>query len=221
MISIIGAGWITKDKYGTLKRKTSDGYPDLRSLYSLLRQAGMLLCPIQGWGRFDDVSRITCLAGGLAMFDAGVTYSQKKKQDIGIIGTNTNASLQSNVDYFKDYIENGRTLARGNLFIYTIPSSPLAEAAIYFGLTGPLFYVSCVNKGVMEFLDCAANLIKGTDTNAVLAVRAEEAEAVAFVLAGKEKTNSGENLSLKEAKKLLKRSCHVQEIVSMLTTVNK
>jgi len=215
MISITGVSWLTKNKYGTLKRKPSDGYFDLRSLYSLLRQEGMLLYPIQGWGRFDDVSKITCLAGGLAMFDAGITYSQKQKQDIGIIGTNANASLQSNVNYFKDYIENGRTLARGNLFIYTIPSSPLAEAAIYFGLTGPLFYVSCVNKGVMELLDCAAHLIEGTDTDAVLAVRAEETEAVAFVLAVKEKTTSGEICSLKEAKEILKKAYGVQEIVSM------
>jgi 3-oxoacyl-(acyl-carrier-protein) synthase len=216
VISIAGAGWLTKDKYGALKRKISDGYPDLRSLYSLLRQKSVLLYPIQGWGRFDDVSRMTCLAGGLAMSDTGVTYSQEKKQDMGIIGTNTNASLQSNVNYFKDYIENGRTLARGNLFIYTIPSSPLAEAAIYFGLTGPLFYVSCANKGVIELLDCAAHLIEGKDTDAVLAVRAEEAEAVAFVLAAKEKAAIGEICSLKEAKELLKKACGVQEIVSML-----
>ena len=221
MISIIGAGWLTKDKYGTLRRETSDGYPDLRSLYSLLRQKSVLLYPIQGWGRFDDVSRITCLAGGLAMFDTGVTYSQEKKQDMGIIGTNTNASLQSNVNYFKDYIENGRTLARGNLFIYTIPSSPLAEAAIYFGLTGPLFYVSCANKGVIELLDCAAHLIEGKDTDAVLAVRAEETEAVAFVLAAKKETATREICSLKEAKKLLKKVCGVRGIISRLTMVNK
>ena len=221
MISIAGVGWLTKDKYGTLKRKTSDGYPDLRSLYSLLQQEGMILHPIQGWGRFDDVSRITCLAGGLAMFDAGVTYSQKKKQNMGIIGTNTNASLQSNVNYFKDYIENGRTLAMGNLFIYTIPSSPLAEAAIYFGLTGPLFYVSCANKGVMELLDCAAHLIAGTDTDAVLAVRAEETEAVAFVLAAKKQATIGEICSMKEAKELLEKAGDVKELVSRLITVNK
>ena len=216
MISIAGVGWITKDEYGTLKRKPSDGYPDLRSLYSLLRQKSVFSYPIQGWGRFDDISRMTCLVGGLALFDAGVTYSQEKKQNVGIIGTNTNASLQSNVNYFKDYIENGRTLARGNLFIYTIPSSPLAEAAIYFGLTGPLFYVSYANKGVVELLDCAAHLIAVKDTNYMLAVRAEEAEAVAFVLAAKEQNTIGEIYSLKEAKKLLKKAYGVRKIVSAL-----
>ena len=40
-----------------------------------------------------------------------------------------------------DYVESGRTLARANLFIYTLPSSPLAEAAVHFGLQGPLVYL--------------------------------------------------------------------------------
>ena len=221
MISITGIGWLTKDKYGALKRKILDGYPDLKSLYSLLQQKSVLLYPMQGWGRFDDVSRITCLAGGLALFDTGIIYSREKKQEMGVIGTNTNASLQSNRNYFKDYIENGRTLSRGNLFIYTLPSSPLAEAAMYFGLTGPLFYLSCANEGVAELLDCAARLIEGKDTDAALAVRAEETEAVAFVLAAKEQMATEEFCSLKEAKELLKKACGVREILSTLTTVNK
>ncbi|MFA5394210.1 MAG: hypothetical protein WC338_07155 [Candidatus Ratteibacteria bacterium] len=221
MVSITGVGWLTKDKYGVLKRKILDGYPDLRSFYSLLRQKSVLLYPMQSWGRFDGISRTTCLAGGLALFDAGITYSRKKKQDVGIIGTNKNASLQSNRNYFKDYIKNGRTLARGNLFIYTLPSSPLAEAAIYFGLTGPLFYVSCANKGVVELLDCAARLIEGKNTDTVLAVRAEKAEAVAFVLAAKEQTVTKEICGLEEAKEILKKACGVREILSTLSTINK
>jgi len=45
---------------------------------------------------------------------------------------------------FLDYVQAGRKLGRGSLFIYTLPSSPLAEAAIHFGLQGPVLYIGSI-----------------------------------------------------------------------------
>lgn len=60
---------------------------------------------------------------------------------MGLIGTNRAGSLEANRLYFSDYLQAGRVLARGNLFVYTLPSSPLAEAAIHFGFQGPMLYM--------------------------------------------------------------------------------
>jgi 3-oxoacyl-[acyl-carrier-protein] synthase II len=86
------------------------------------------------------------------MKDAGFSCIPQKKQDIGIVGASDSGSMQSDIDYFKDYLDCGRTLSRGNLFIYTLPSSPLGEAAIHFGLQGPLLYAASAENPLMTAL---------------------------------------------------------------------
>ncbi len=59
---------------------------------------------------------------------------------MGVIAASQAGCLDANLSYFEDYINHGRSIARGNLFVYTLPSSPLADAAIHFGCQGPLLY---------------------------------------------------------------------------------
>ncbi|MGQ9499188.1 MAG: hypothetical protein ACUVQ6_02265 [Dissulfurimicrobium sp.] len=61
--------------------------------------------------------------------------------------------------YFRDYLDSGRRLARGALFIYTFPSSLLGEAAIHFGLKGPLFRVSVPGGGLSIAVSMAADML--------------------------------------------------------------
>ncbi len=136
---IIGTGWITQKKCGCLKEKRQLQYSDLKSLYLRL-QPEILKYPVENFFRFDTTAKLAVISIALALFDAKIPYNRNKKRRIDILGTNSNGALESNLIYFNDYIANGRTLARGNLFIYTLPSSFLAEAAIYFGLTGKLLY---------------------------------------------------------------------------------
>jgi len=73
-------------------------------------------------------------------------------------------------------------MGRGNLFIYTLPSSPLAEAAIHFGFQGPMLYMGFPDGGRGDFLEAGASLIVDGATDGMLAVMADEREAMAFVL---------------------------------------
>ncbi len=50
-------------------------------------------------------------------------------------------------------------MARANLFIYTLPSSPLAEAAVHFGLQGPLLYLRNQNRSMESLLSAARRMI--------------------------------------------------------------
>ena len=120
-----GTGWISQKKYGCLKQKWQRGYSDLKSLYSSL-QPEILKYPVANFLRFDPVSKLAVISIALALFDAKIAYAQGKKQEISILGANSSGALEANLAYFNDYIANGRTLARGNLFIYTLPSSFLA-----------------------------------------------------------------------------------------------
>jgi 3-oxoacyl-(acyl-carrier-protein) synthase len=138
--------------------------------------------PFKNFGRLDGISRMTAYAVSLALQDAGIKCSPVRKQDIGIVGTNAEGSLRSDIEYFRDYLGCGRTLSRANLFIYTLPSSPVGESAIHFGFLGPLLYVSGNGNAPAAMLDTAVEMILSKQTPVMLAGMAEEHEALYFVL---------------------------------------
>jgi 3-oxoacyl-[acyl-carrier-protein] synthase II len=180
-IYIHGVGWIRKEEYGCIMREKRLSYTDGKSVNALTGK-DIFPYPFKNFGRLDTLSKITCRAVALALDDAGIGYSPGRKQDIGIIGANTAGSLQSDVQYFKDYLESGRTLSRANLFIYTLPSSPLGEAAIYFGLQGPLLYATGRDKSLAAITAMAADMTFHDEASAMLVGTAEEDEAVFFVI---------------------------------------
>ena len=180
-----GIGWITGTTYGLMSRGESRARADQRanggstgSVDALFRRK------VERFGRFDPVSRMTCLACELALQDAGVDYSPDARQEIGILGAGFEGSLAANAVYFKDYVESGRILARGNLFVYTLPTAPLGEAAIHFGFQGPLFSLISTATPLADALQAATLLVKSGDAPAILVVQAEAESAVAaFVTA--------------------------------------
>ena len=159
MIHVLGTGWLSRDSYGSEKLGRSVEYASRVSIRKLGKEDGLFAYPVKNLGRFDPVSRRVCYVTALAMQDAGMEYSKDWKQDVGLLGTDEYGSEQANLAYFRDYVEGGRTLARANLFIYTLPSSPLAEAAVHFGLQGPLLYLRNQNGSVDSLLATAQRMI--------------------------------------------------------------
>ena len=180
MINICGLGWISEEGYGCV-RKSVKTY-QLHSAISNKRE--IFLYPFENFGRLDAASKMTCCAVSLALKDTGLTYPLHRKPDIGIAGTNSSGCLSSDVRYFKDYLDHGRTLARGNLFIYTIPSSPVSEAAIHFGLQGPLFYMTGPESPLAGLVDMAAEIICLDEASMMLIGTATENNALFFTMAG-------------------------------------
>ena len=134
---VTGIGWITETEYGCVRQRWRRFYSDMKSLRTDLQGDSVFSYPVKGFGRYDRVSQMTCCVTALAFHDAGMSYAEDEKQDIGILGTNSDGCLQSNLDYFTDFVANGRTLGRANYFVYTLPSTPMAEAAIHFKCQGP------------------------------------------------------------------------------------
>ena len=178
---IKGLGWITQNKYGCQKRQLEENYSDLKSLSSRL-QPKIFNYPVANFLRFDTVSKLTAVSIALALYDAKIAYAKEKKQKISIIGTNSNGALEANLIYFNDYVSNGRTLARGNLFIYTLPSSPLAEAAIHFGLTGKLLYLGFAKNTEEESLKYALNMLKTEIHKNIILVNAGSKASTCYIL---------------------------------------
>ena len=182
MIIIAGIGWIGQKEYGSVVRKIRQVYSDQKSLYSLLQQESIFSSLVKNFGRFDSVTKNTCSAVALALYDAKIKYANSHKENIGIVGTNESGCLKSNLNYFRDYVHAGRSLARGNLFIYTLPSSPLAEAAIYFGFQGPLLYVNFAQNQIPSLLHYASRMLNRQEAEMILATKVDETGGICFVL---------------------------------------
>jgi 3-oxoacyl-(acyl-carrier-protein) synthase len=180
-----GIGWITGAAYGLVRHGETRPRADKQAGAGIAGSVDALFRhKIERFGRFDPVSRMTCLACELALQDAGVDYSPEARQEIGILGAGFEGSLAANAVYFKDYVESGRILARGNLFVYTLPTAPLGEAAIHFGFQGPLFSLISAATPLADALEAASALVKSGDAPAMLVVQAGADSAVAaFVTA--------------------------------------
>lgn len=179
MISVIGIGWIDGKEYGCIQKNIRESYND-----GGVPKNRIFPFAYKHIGRLDNVSKMTCAAVALAMKDAGMECSPERKHNAGIISTNASGSYEADMRYFRDYLDSGRTLSRGNLFIYTLPSSPSGEAAIYFGLQGPLQYISGRGNVMVMALNTAADMLLNHEATAMLAGVAESDHAIYFVLKG-------------------------------------
>ena len=208
---IRGLGWLDDRAWGLVRqhRRKAYGEGDGPPPWT---QGDLFSYPVRKLGRFDAVSRMTICACALALKDAGVCCGEGQKQDIGLIGSNEAGSQDANAAYFKDYLQAGRVSARGNLFVYTLASSPLAEAAIHFGLEGPLFYVGFPGCGLVDLLDEGVRLIADGEAAGMLAVRADEREAIAFLLGSAE----GRGMAVREAANLIRAGNGIDERVGEL-----
>ena len=178
-----GIGWICDGAYGSVRQGRRVELTGRQTLQTLAKADGLFAYPVANWGRFNAAARLTCCACALALRDAGVPYAAGTKMpEIGLLGTAPDGSLEANREYFRDYVDSGRTLARGNLFIYTLPSSALAEAAIHFGLQGPMTYLYSPAEPYAALLEAAAGMIAAGEAAAMLAVATDATGAVCHVL---------------------------------------
>jgi hypothetical protein len=212
MISVLGIGWLTKAGYGRIRTGTGHSYDAGEDTHALAKK-DVFSHPFKNFGRLDAVSKITAYGVSLALQDAGIAYSPLQKQDIGIIGTNASGSLRSDIEYFMDYVRSGRTLSRGNLFIYTLPSSPLGESAIHFGFLGPLLYAARPDASLIAILDTAEEMLLAGETTMMVAGRAEEDEAIFFILAAGTENSAAVVCSVSECRSIIGSTTDIAEMV--------
>lgn len=180
-ISITGMSFIVNDTCGAVGRQMRLPCSSPREACRLLESQGFLKVLPKNFGRFDPASVMTYASVLWACVDAGLPFAQGK-QRIGIVGSNPEGALDSNRAFFADYVNAGRNSARSNLFVYTLPTTPLAEAALFCGFTGPVWYMYQPFGGAGRLLEEAALCAAQEDIEAMLAVCATPQEAVCFVV---------------------------------------
>jgi 3-oxoacyl-(acyl-carrier-protein) synthase len=217
-ISVYGIGWLTTEGYGCIRSGLMHSFESGEGAVSLPKK-DIFSHPFKNFGRLDLISKMTAFGVSLALQDAGIEYSPVAKQNIGIVGTNAEGSLRSDIEYFQDYLMSGRTLSRGNLFIYTLPSSPIGEAAIHFGFLGPVLYAAGENNSLSVVLDLANEMIIADEAPVMLAGMTEADEAMFFVI-GQERVGNGSDLcAVTEAQSLVETGSDVAGLVKKFIRV--
>lgn len=94
------------------------------------------------WGRMDLMSRAALIETGRVLGEeellAGHPPQLKNGWTGGLIVGTSHGSLAVDMEYAST-VKDGPGMASPHLFGYTLPNIPLAEAAIQYGLTGPVF----------------------------------------------------------------------------------
>jgi len=129
--------------------------------------AGAFAQPFKNYGRMDETSKLVCRAVAHAVRDAGLGYPFAPDVQAAIVGTSAEGCLEMDTLYFRDYVECGRKLGRGNYFVYTLPSSPMGEATIHFAMEGPSLFVS---GGLASAMSTAMALIEDGEAALAFAV---------------------------------------------------
>jgi hypothetical protein len=216
---VAGVGWITQKEYGCVIRRLRRSYADMGALRAELQDDSVLSYPVKGFGKYDLVSKMTCCVSALALHDARMPYSESRKQDVGILGTNSKGCLKSNLDFFEDYVANGRSLGRAKFFVYTLPSIPMAEAALYFKCRGPLLYMGFPERQVPSLLSHADKMILRGESAAMLAVAASEEEARCFVVRRQEDAPADRVIGLEEATTVAEGGASAEEMAGALAAI--
>ncbi len=184
MIGLQGAGWLTSNAYGQARARTCVSYAGRCKLSQLGKTDGFFRYPIRHFGRFEPITQQVCYTTALALADAGIDYAEGRRLNSGLIASSTDGCVLSNVRFFEDYIDGGRTLSRANLFIYTLPSSPLAEAAVHFGLQGPLLYLCRTEDGGLNLFESAARILRNKEADSMLIYLFDESSTICMTAAG-------------------------------------
>jgi 3-oxoacyl-[acyl-carrier-protein] synthase II len=135
--------------------------------------------PIKYLSRMTSEARCCLVAAAKALKAANLDSAG----EIGLLAAGEQCFLDADLDYFDDYLASGRSMGRGNLFIYTLPTSAASEVAIALHLTGPALFMQNDSAQVQGLIESAGQLLTDNEAQAVLALWSGPGVAVCFAIA--------------------------------------
>lgn len=117
---------------------------------------------------------------------AATPWQESGNPEIGLVCGDFDGCLAANQEYFRDYVATGRTVGRGNLFIYTLPTSVLGEVAIVLSLTGPCLFIHDETRPLAALARHAREFVADGEADAMLALWSDSSAAVCLAIEGGE-----------------------------------
>lgn len=191
MIFINGISWIIKNNAGTVFKKYKTYFDNSKVLHNILFENSIVNNKIKNFGRFNITAQNYCNSVAMAFHDAGISRnSNDKKIDISVIGSGNNGATEDNLAYFKDYVESGRNIARGNLFVYTLPTSPLGEVAIAYKLKGQIQYIGLYKNIISNTLKLVNNMFAANTGKGIIVIITDKTGLLTLFIQNKKISHS-------------------------------
>lgn len=131
--------------------------------------------PIKYLHRFTSEAR-HCVAA------ASLLPRENDDGETGLLAASADGTLAANVNYFRDYVDNGRSLGRGNLFLYTLPTSVLGEVAVALSLTGPCLFIHDLSDPLAKLVHQAEQMISDKEAEQMLVFWSDPSAAVCMAV---------------------------------------
>ena len=135
--------------------------------------------PVKYYARMTPETRCCLFAASLALKHA---RWEADAVEIGLLSAGSDGCLRANGEYFQDYVANGRTLGRGNLFIYTLPTSALGEVAIALSLTGPCMFIHEGDDPLASLWRIGGQIISDGEAGGMLGLWSDSEAAVCLLI---------------------------------------
>ena len=129
--------------------------------------------------RMPAEARYSLCAASMALKASSPTCSPS---DIGLLAGRFEGCQSADLAYYQDYLASGRTLARGNMFVYTLPTSVLGAVSVVLELKGPSFYLQGDQQPVLGLVDQAEQLLADQQAKAMLILWSDEQAAVCLAV---------------------------------------
>lgn len=146
--------------------------PDLNSGDAAIALIG---APVKYFSRMTADTRLSLHAAALAAKAAGWLPA---KSEIGLLAAGYEGCIQADERYFADYVASGRSMGRGNLFIYTLPTSAPGEVAIALGLTGPTMHIHADGGTFGSLIETAEQMIGDGEAAGMICLWSDPTAAV-------------------------------------------
>jgi len=182
---ILAAGWYCAEHCGILAERGLSYQCSMSPVLASIQKT------VKYFSRMTEESRCCLRAAKLAMTGARWPVPG---QEIGLLCANSEGLLRANQEYFRDYVATGRTLGRGNLFIYTLATSALGEVAIALSLTGPSLFIQDDAHPLAAMVRLGEQMIADGEAGGMLALWSDPSAAVCLAIAAE--TGGGTSISL-------------------------
>ena len=135
---------------------------------------------VKYYSRMPVQTRLSLIAMSQAL--QATSWGEAGVREIGMTTAGYDGCLDADRRYFQDYVQTGRVIGRGNLFIYTLATSTVGEAAIVLRLNGPTLYLHGDASPVTTLIEQSRHMVAEGQAQGMLALWSDIQAAVCFAI---------------------------------------
>ncbi len=181
-------GWCDMQRWGCVGTRVVSRQGTTPDLSASAEVEVLIGRSVRYFSRMPIQTRLSLIAMSQALQES--RWVETETREIGMTSAGYDGCLDVDHRYFRDYVETGRATGRGSLFIYTLATSTLGEAAIALRLSGPTLYVHSDVAPVASLIEQSRQMAAEGQLQGVLALWSDIRAAVCFAVG----TEAGDGL---------------------------